>query len=235
MGLLPFQIREASYSLGLGHRAGEGLVHLVTALWQAMMALDALRVEINPVAVLPTEELVAVDVKLMLDDNALYRHAELAELREAEELTPAEAEARRHGIYYVRLDGNIGSLVNGAGLAMATSDAIELLGGKSADIQDVGGGARAMRVAAGMNLLLRDERLRAIVVNIFGGITRCDEVAAGILAALAAGPCDVPIFVRLTGTNEAQGREMLREAPVQLVPDLHTGARLAVEAAREAV
>ncbi|MHB0875715.1 MAG: succinate--CoA ligase subunit beta [Anaerolineae bacterium] len=232
-GLLPFQVRDAAYALGLGQKATDALVQLATSLWQAMGALDALWIEINPVALLPTEELVAVDVKLMLDDNALYRHPQLAELREAEEHTQVEAEARRHGLYYVGLDGDIGSLVNGAGLAMATSDAIEMLGGRSANILDVAGGARALRVAAGMNILLRDERLHAILVNVFGGITRCDEVAAGILASLACNRADVPIFVRLTGTNAAQGCEMLQEAPVHLVPDLVTGARMAVAAARE--
>ncbi|MGQ9555048.1 MAG: ADP-forming succinate--CoA ligase subunit beta [Anaerolineae bacterium] len=233
IGLLPFQVREVGYALGLGHRAVEVLVQMSSALWHAMLALDALRIEINPLAVLPTEDMTVVDAKVTLDDNALYRHPELAELREAEEQTAEESEARRYGLYYVGLQGNIGSLVNGAGLAMATSDVIELLGGRSANIMDVGGGARAMRVAAGMNILLRDKRLRAILVNIFGGITRCDEVATGILSSLSCNEVSYPVFVRLTGTNEVIGREMLADAPVQLVPDLLTGARLAVSAAQE--
>lgn len=231
-GLLPFQVREAAYTIGLGQRATDGLVQLAMSLWRSMSALDALRIEMNPMALLPTEELVAVDAKVVLDDNALYRHPQLAELREVEEHSAIESEARRHGIYYVPLEGSVGSLVNGAGLAMATSDAIEMLGGRSANILDVAGGARALRVAAGMNILLRDARLKAILVNVFGGITRCDEVAAGILAAIACNPPTVPVFVRLTGTNAVQGREMLQDSGVQLVPDLITGARAAVEAAR---
>ena len=233
VGLLPFQVREAAYSFGLTRRAAEGLVQMSLSLWRAMASLDALRIEINPLAVLPTEELAALDAKVTLDDNALYRHPELAELREAEEQTPEEAEARRHGLYYVGLAGDIGSLVNGAGLAMATSDVIESLGGRSANIMDVGGGARAMRVAAGMNILVRDKRLKAILVSIFGGITRCDEVAAGILSSLSCNEVAIPIFIRLTGTNEALGRDMLQDAPVHLVADLLSGARAAVAAARE--
>ncbi len=231
IGLLPFQVRELAYGLALPRRTAEAMVHLALALWHTMIEADALRVEVNPLAVTPLEDLVVVDAKITLDDNALYRHPELAELRGAEELTLEESEARRHGLYYVSLDGNVGSLVNGAGLAMATSDVIEWLGGTSAGILDVGGGARAQKVAAGMQILLRDSRLRSILVAIFGGITRCDEVAAGILAALECVGSTVPIFVRLTGTNEAEGRALLQDAPVELVPDLLTGARKAVAAA----
>jgi succinyl-CoA synthetase beta subunit len=231
VGLLPFQVREAAYSLNLSRRAADALIRMSLALWQVMLANECLRLEVNPVAVLPTGELVAVDVKAVVDDNALYRHPQLAELREAEELTAVEIEARRYGLSYVAMQGNIGSLVNGAGLAMATSDTIELQGGQSANILDVGGGARAGRVAAGMNILLRDRRLRAILVNVFGGITRCDEVATGILTAVGCNEVHCPIFVRLTGTNADQGCALLQGAPLQLVPDLVTGARLAVQAA----
>ncbi|NPV09084.1 MAG: succinate--CoA ligase subunit beta [Anaerolineae bacterium] len=234
IGLLPFQVRELAFALGLPQRATEGMVQMGLALWDTLIATDALWVELNPLALTPVEDLVVVDSKITLDDNALYRHPELAELREAEELTPAESEARRYGLYYVGLDGNVGSLVNGAGLAMATSDAIEALGGRSANILDVGGGARAQRVAAGMNILLRDARLRSILVAIFGGITRCDEVAAGILAAIQCSGAPVPIYVRLTGTNEHEGRQMLAGAPVTLVSDLYEGARLAVATAEAA-
>ena len=234
-GLHPFQVRDLAYSLGLPRRAAEAMVTMGLALWDTLIATDALRIELNPLALTPMEDLVVVDAKVTLDDNALYRHPEMAELREAEEFNPAEAEARRYGLYYVQLDGNIGSLVNGAGLAMATSDAIEALGGRSAGILDVGGGARAARVAAGMNLLLRDVRLRSILVAIFGGITRCDEVATGILAAIQCSGVQVPVFVRLTGTNEHEGRRMLAGAPVTLVSDLLEGARLAVAGAKAGV
>jgi len=233
-GLLPFQVRELAWVLGLPRRAAEGMVHIGLGLWRLALASEALRVELNPLALTPAEELVVVDAKITLDDNAFYRHSELADLRDAEELGATEMEARRYGLSYVALDGNIGSLVNGAGLAMAVSDVIELSGGRSANILDIGGGARSQRVAAAMDILLRDRRLRSIVVGIYGGITRCDEVATGLLAAIESRGAEVPIFVRLTGTNEQEGRQALAEAPVELVPSLLEGARRAVAAAEVA-
>ncbi len=230
-GLLPFQVRELAWALGLPRRAAEGMVHFGLGLWRLALATEALRIELNPLALTPTEDLVVVDAKLTLDDNALYRHPKLADLRDSEELDATEMEARGYGLSYVSLDGNVGSLVNGAGLAMAVSDMIELSGGRPANILDVGGGARSQRVASAMDILLRDRRLRSIVVGVFGGITRCDEVAAGILSAIERRGAEAPIFVRLTGTNEQEGRHMLAAAPVELVPSLLEGARRAVAAA----
>jgi len=232
-GLWPFQVREAAYSIALSPRSSESLVEMSMALWQTMLAVDALRIEINPVAVLPTGELIAIDAEVTIDDNALYRQPEIAELAGGEEASPQENDARRQGMHYVPLGGNIGTLVNGAGLAMATADVIALLGGRPANIMDIGGAARARRVAMGMHILLSDDTLRAILINIVGGITRCDEVAGGILAAICEEEPHCPLFARLSGTSAELGQEMLRDSSVTLVPDLLEGARMAVAAAAE--
>lgn len=175
--------------------------------------------------------MLALDGKVIIDDNALFRHPDLAAMRDEDEETPSEREARKYGISYVQLDGNIGCMVNGAGLAMATMDIIQLYGGRPANFLDIGGGASAERVAAAMRLILSDSNVKAVLINIFGGITRCDEVARGMLAAFEMVRPRVPVVVRLVGTNEEEGRAILREARGVT---LHTATTL-VEAAQLAV
>jgi succinyl-CoA synthetase beta subunit len=175
--------------------------------------------------------LLAVDAKMLLDDNALFRHPELAEMRDLQEETPAEREARGYGISYVQLDGAIGCMVNGAGLAMATMDLIKLYGGAPANFLDIGGGAKADRVAAALRLILSDDNVEAVLFNIFGGITRCDEVARGILAALEEVENEVPMAARLVGTNEEEGRQILAEAKMITAATLEEAAQKAVAVA----
>jgi succinyl-CoA synthetase beta subunit len=173
-----------------------------------------------------------VDGKMLLDDNALFRQFELAEMRDSDEETPEEQEARRHGLSYVKLDGQIGCMVNGAGLAMATMDITKLYGGEPANFLDIGGGAQADKVAAALRIILSDPNVRAVLFNIFGGITRCDEVARGILAALGEVQTDVPMVARLVGTNEEEGRRILAEADLLTAASLAEAAQKAVVAAR---
>jgi succinyl-CoA synthetase beta subunit len=169
---------------------------------------------------------------MLLDDNALYRHFELAEMRDADEETPEEQQARRNGLSYVKLDGEIGCMVNGAGLAMATMDIIKLNGGEPANFLDIGGGAQSNKVAAALNIILSDPNVKAVLFNIFGGITRCDEVASGILAALDEVPTQVPMVARLVGTNEKEGREILASANMETAATLVEAAQKAVAAAQ---
>jgi succinyl-CoA synthetase beta subunit len=174
----------------------------------------------------------AVDGKMSIDDNALFRHPNLAELRDISEEDPHEAEARRHGLSYVKLDGEIGCMVNGAGLAMATMDLTKYYGGSPANFLDVGGGATSERVAAALRIILSDENVRAVLINIFGGITRCDEVARGIVAAMEEVPTDAPMVVRLVGTNEEEGRAILADADMITARTLPEAAQQAVQAAQ---
>jgi len=178
-------------------------------------------------------KLLAVDGKILLDDNALFRHFELAEMRDADEETPEEQEARRHGLSYVKLDGEIGCMVNGAGLAMATMDITKLYGGAPANFLDIGGGAQADKVAAALRIILSDPNVKAVLFNIFGGITRCDEVAKGILEALREVPTTVPMVARLVGTNEEEGRALLASANMITAATLAEAAQKAVAAARQ--
>ena len=196
------------------------------------MDYDCSLAEINPLIVNTDGALQAIDAKINLDDNALYRHADLAELRDPQEETAAEREAREHGLSYVQLDGTIGCCVNGAGLAMATMDLVQAAGGLPANFLDIGGGAQSDRVIAALRIILADERVRAVLFNIFGGITRCDEVARGIVAALPSLPRPVPLTVRLVGVNEAEGHRILRAAGITAVTSMADAARAVVEAAR---
>jgi succinyl-CoA synthetase beta subunit len=233
LGLMDYQGRSLAFAVELDC----GLVGQFTAiahgLYRAFVACDALLAEVNPLAVTGAGELLAVDGKMVLDDNALFRHPDLAEVRDTQEETEAECEARQNGISYVKLDGAIGCMVNGAGLAMATMDVIKLHGAEPANFLDIGGGARAERVATALRLILSDRNVKAILLNIFGGITRCDEVAQGIVAALREVPADVPIIARLVGTNEEQGREIMAAARVTTADTLLEAAQKAVAAANK--
>ena len=231
LGLQDYQVREMAYGIDLGSDLIRGFLAVARGLYTAFTKCDASLAEINPLVVTGDGTLLAVDAKMLLDDNALFRHPELAEMREPEEETPAEREARGYGISYVQLEGTTGCMVNGAGLAMATMDLTKLYGGAPANFLDIGGGAKADRVAAALRLILSDENVKAVLFNIFGGITRCDEVARGILTALQEVETDVPMVVRLVGTNEQEGREILAEARMITAVTLEEAAQKAVAAA----
>jgi succinyl-CoA synthetase beta subunit len=232
LGLQSYQGRELAFGIGLPKELVRDFVKIAQGLYQAFLQCDASLAEINPLVVTGDGKLLAVDGKMLLDDNALFRHFELAEMRDADEETPEEQEARRHGLSYVKLDGEIGCMVNGAGLAMATMDVTKLYGGAPANFLDIGGGAQADRVAAALRIILSDPNVKAVLFNIFGGITRCDEVAKGILAALDEVPTDVPMVARLVGTNETEGREILANANMITADTLAQAAEKAVAASR---
>ena len=209
VGVRPYQVRRLGFELGLAGTQIESLGVMMEGLYRLFTASDATLIEINPLVVTPSGELVALDAKVDLDDNALYRHPELAAWRDLTQEDPREAEARTHQLSYISLDGNIGCMVNGAGLAMATMDLVERHGGAPANFLDVGGGATAARVAHAFKLILSDPGVAAVLVNIFGGIVRCDLIAEGIIQAIREVAVAVPVVVRLEGTNAPQGRELL--------------------------
>jgi len=232
LGLQQYQGRELAFSIGLPKDLVSSFVKIAQGLYQTFVDCDASLAEINPLVITGEGKLLAVDGKILLDDNALFRHFELAEMRDADEESPEEQEARRHGLSYVKLDGEIGCMVNGAGLAMATMDIIKLYGGEPANFLDIGGGAQADKVAAAMRIILSDPNVKAVLFNIFGGITRCDEVAKGILEALNSFQIDVPMVARLVGTNEEEGRRILAEANMMTAATLAAAAEKAVAAAQ---
>ncbi|GIK41259.1 MAG: succinate--CoA ligase [ADP-forming] subunit beta [Chloroflexota bacterium] len=234
MGLLDYQARDLAFDLGLRRDFINQFVQIVKGLYQVFIDSDASLAEINPLVVTGQGRLLGVDGKIVLDDNALFRHQELAELRDVQEEAPAEREARRAGLSYVKLDGEIGCMVNGAGLAMATMDIIKHYGGEPANFLDIGGGAKAEKVAAALRIILSDPKVKAVLFNIFGGITRCDEVARGILDALQEVKTDVPMVARLVGTNEEEGRRILAEANFPSASSLGEAAQKAVALAKGA-
>jgi len=227
-GLHPFQARTMANTLGLARDLWRGFSRVAQALYVTAGDVEAVLAEINPLVVTADHQLLAVDAKIVLDDNALYRHPDLVAMRDPSEDAPAERAAGEAGISYVKLDGSIGCMVNGAGLAMATMDVIQLFGGEPANFLDIGGGARSERVAKALGIILSDPNVTTVLINIFGGITRCDEVASGILDALETVPRRVPFVVRLVGTNEHEGRELLRSAQLEIAVTLAEGARQAV-------
>jgi succinyl-CoA synthetase beta subunit len=209
VGLMGWQSRKIGYGLGLTPDQVKALDKVMRGLYQLFIDCDASLVEINPLVVTPQGDLIALDAKLNLDDNALYRHPDLLALRDISQEDVREAQAKEHDLNYISLDGNVGCMVNGAGLAMATMDLIKLHGGEPANFLDVGGGATAARVAEAFKLILSDEKVRAVLVNIFGGIVRCDLIAEGIMQAVREVHVQVPVVVRLEGTNAEQGLAML--------------------------
>jgi succinyl-CoA synthetase beta subunit len=217
VGLQPFQARKVAFALGLEGDAFKEMVKFITALYKAYVESDSAMFEINPVLKTSDNKILAVDAKVDLDDNALYRHPELAEMRDTNEEDPLEVEAGANNLNYVKLDGNVGCMVNGAGLAMATMDIIKLSGGEPANFLDVGGGANARTVEAGFRIILKDPNVKAILINIFGGIVRCDRVAAGVVEAYKAiGEIPVPIIVRLQGTNAEEGARIINESGLKV-------------------
>lgn len=232
LSLRDYQARQLALEIGLGKERVADWIAIAQGLYRAFVECDASLAEINPLGLTREGRLVAIDTKMVLDDNALFRHRDLEALRDLTEEEPPEREAREQGLSYVKLEGEIGCVVNGAGLAMATMDLIKLYGGEPANFLDVGGGARAEPVAVALRILLSDEKVRAVLINIFGGITRCDEVARGILEALRQVRVEVPIVVRLAGTNEEEGRRLLADADIETASSLIEAAQRAVEAAK---
>ncbi len=217
IGLQPFQARKIAFALGLEGNAFKEMIRFINSLYAAYIGLDASMFEINPVLKTSDNKILAVDGKVNLDDNALYRHKDLEELRDLSEEDPLEVEAGKSGLNYVKLDGNVGCMVNGAGLAMATMDIIKLSGGEPANFLDVGGSANAETVEAGFRIILKDPNVKAILINIFGGIVRCDRVASGVVEAYKkVGNIPVPIIVRLQGTNAEEGAKIIKESGLKV-------------------
>ncbi len=211
-GLVPFQARKLAFALGLeGDQVGK-FTKLLTSLYGAFVGTDASLLEINPLIVTKTGDLLALDAKMNIDDSALGRHPDLKELRDLEEEDPLEIEASKFNLNYIRLDGTIGCMVNGAGLAMATMDIIKLAGGEPANFLDVGGGANKEQIRNAFKILMADKNVRAVLINIFGGILRCDVLAAGVIAAVQELGVPVPIVIRMEGTNVEEGKKMLKES-----------------------
>ncbi|MEX2173818.1 MAG: ADP-forming succinate--CoA ligase subunit beta [Pirellulaceae bacterium] len=217
VGLLPFQVRKLCYRLGIAGSSVAGAEKFMRALCRLYVQLDCSMVEINPLVVNKTGELVALDGKLSFDDNALFRHKDLLAYRDLSEEDPAEVRASNTGLSYVKLDGTIGCLVNGAGLAMSTMDIIKLHGGEPANFLDVGGGANEQQVTEAFRIILSDPNVKAVLVNIFGGIARCSTIASAIVAASKAVGFSVPLVVRLEGTEVEEGKKILRESGVKLI------------------
>lgn len=216
-GLQPFQARKIAFNLGLKGEAFKNCIRFVTNLYTAYVGLDCAMLEINPMFKTSDEKIVAVDCKMNLDDNALMRHADLEALRDTTEEDPTEVEAAKHNLNFVKLDGNVGCMVNGAGLAMATMDMIKLSGGEPANFLDVGGTANAQTVEAGFRIILKDPKVKAILINIFGGIVRCDRVAQGVIDAYnTIGNIPVPIIVRLQGTNAEEAKKLIEESGLKV-------------------
>jgi succinyl-CoA synthetase beta subunit len=211
-GIAPFQGRKLAFGMGLSGAAANKLVKLLDAIYKAFLETDASMIEINPLILTKGGDLLALDAKVSFDDNALYRHPDLRELRDLGEEDPLEVEASKFSLNYIRLDGNIGCMVNGAGLAMATMDIIKLAGGEPANFLDVGGGANAEQIKNAFRILMADKNVKAVLINIFGGILRCDVLAQGVIAAVTELGVPVPIVVRMEGTNVEEGKKMLRES-----------------------
>jgi succinyl-CoA synthetase beta subunit len=211
-GLVPFQARKLAFAVGLDALQANKMTRLMMALYETFVAADASLVEINPLVVTAAGDLLALDAKMTFDDNALYRHADIREFRDLAEEDPLEIEASKFSLNYIRLDGSIGCMVNGAGLAMATMDIIKLAGGEPANFLDVGGGANAEQIRNAFKILMADKNVKAVLINIFGGILRCDVLASGVIAAVKELDVQVPIVVRMEGTNVEEGKRMLGES-----------------------
>jgi len=212
VGLQQFQARKLAFALGLTGEAFKNGVKFLQALYKAYDATDASLAEINPLVITKGGDVLALDAKINFDDNALYRHPEFTELRDLDEEEPLEIEASKSNLNYIKLDGNVGCMVNGAGLAMATMDIIKLAGGEPANFLDVGGGANAQTVENGFKIILADKNVKAILINIFGGIVRCDRVATGVVEAAKKVEVTIPIVIRLAGTNADLAAEILKKS-----------------------
>jgi len=235
-GLQPYECRRLAFDMGLNAKQANQLTKIMLGLYKLFNEKDLALVELNPLAIVGSGDLMALDGKVNSDDNAEFRHPKLAAMRDESQEDPAEAEAVRNNLNYVTMDGSIGCMVNGAGLAMATMDVIKLAGGEPANFLDVGGGATKERVTEAFKLILSSDKVRAILVNIFGGIVRCDLIAEGIIAAVKEVGLTIPVVVRLQGTNVEKGRELLANSGLAITPadDLNDAARKAVAAVKAA-
>jgi succinyl-CoA synthetase beta subunit len=233
-GLQPYHARKIAYALGLHDKQVNKCVSFLQSMYNAFIDLDCAIVEINPLVVTGADDIIALDAKISFDDNALYRHKDIEAMRDEAEEDPAEIEAGKHSLNYVKLDGNIGCMVNGAGLAMATMDIVKLYGGEPANFLDVGGGATKERVTVAFKIILSDKNVQGIFVNIFGGIMRCDIIAEGIIAAAKEVKLHVPLVVRLEGTNVDLGKKILAESglPILSGDNLADGAEKIVKAVK---
>jgi len=234
LGLRDYQARDIAASIDLPREHWKEFGRIAEGLWRVYTENDATLAEINPLVITKDKRLMALDGKMIIDDSALYRHPDLAEMRDLDEEAPAETEARKYGLTYIKLDGDIGCMVNGAGLAMTTMDIVKLFGGEPANFLDIGGGAGADKVAAAMRIILADPNVKAILLNIFGGITRCDEVAHGIQEATSQVKPKAPMVVRLVGTNAEEGQRLLANAKLITATTLADAAQKAVAAAKQA-
>jgi succinyl-CoA synthetase beta subunit len=234
-GLVPYQVRKLVFGMGLGAELVSPATKLCMGLWEAYSETDATVIEINPLVLTSDGQMLALDAKMNFDDNALFRQPEIATLRDLDEEDPKEVEAKKFDLSYIALDGHVGCLVNGAGLAMATMDIIKEAGGNPANFLDVGGGADAEKVTAAFTIILQDPRVQAVLVNIFGGIMKCDVIAEGVIQAAEKTDLKVPVVVRLEGTNVEQGKKMLAESGLALVPadDMLDAAQKVVSLAAE--
>ncbi len=230
VGLQQFQAREIAYALGIPAALTQAMVRTLQGCYRAFRDLDATMVEINPLVITADNRLLALDAKMTFDGNAMFRHPQIAELRDRSQEDARESRAADEGLAYIGLTGNIGCIVNGAGLAMATMDTIKLAGGEPANFLDIGGGATPERVARAFRLVMSDDNVQAILVNIFAGINRCDWVAEGVVQALTAEPVDVPVIVRLSGTNVEEGQKILARSGLPIIR-----ANTLMEAAERAV
>jgi succinyl-CoA synthetase beta subunit len=216
VGIVPFEARQLGFAIGLDGPQVNKFVKLATSLYEAFVTTDASMVEINPLVVTQAGDLLALDAKMNFDDNALYRHTDIRDLRDLAEEDTLEIEASKFSLNYIHLDGNIGCMVNGAGLAMATMDIIKLAGGEPANFLDVGGGANAEQIRNAFKILMSDKNVKAVLINIFGGILRCDVLAQGVIAAVKELGVPVPIVIRMEGTNVDEGKRLLRESGMKL-------------------
>ncbi|MDI6693875.1 MAG: ADP-forming succinate--CoA ligase subunit beta [Anaerolineales bacterium] len=231
LGLRDYQARDIAAGIDLPREHWRQFGQIARGLWQAYVDCDATLAEINPLVITAENNLLAVDGKMLIDDNALFRQQALAEMRDLDVEAPSEIEARRYGLSFIKLDGNIGCMVNGAGLAMTTMDIIKLFGGSPANFLDIGGGASSEKVAAALRIILSDPNVKAVLFNVFGGITRGDEVARGILAALNEVKTNVPMVIRLVGTHAEEGRQILADANMITAETLADAAKKAVAVA----
>ena len=233
-GVAPYQARGLAFALGLAPELAGQAVKVMTSLYSAFQATDASLLEINPLVVTRSGQLLALDAKITLDDNALFRHGDLAKLRDLAEEDPLEIEASKQALSYIKLDGTVGCMVNGAGLAMATMDIIKLAGGAPANFLDVGGGANAEQIRNAFTILMSDASVRAVLINIFGGILRCDVLAEGVIAAVRELDVRLPVVIRMEGTNVERGREMLQDSGLDFrtAGTMAQAAELAVAAGR---
>ena len=231
LGMAPFQARRIAFALGLKDKQVGQFATLLGSLYRAFVETDASLIEINPLVVTAAGSVICLDAKISFDDNGLFRHPDIRELRDPNEEDPAETEAAKYDLSYVHLDGNIGCMVNGAGLAMATMDIVKYYGAEPANFLDVGGGANAKKIAAAFRILLSDPRVKAVLINVFGGIMQCDVLARGVVDAAREVKLSIPLVVRMEGTNVKEGKQILAESGIKVIAanDMADAARLAVE------